>query len=142
MASNDLGPAPVIASTPATADDAIRGDAEVRSTGKGSVVELNAKPVAPDQFDDRYETGKYELWAYYSYYIGNNVSLAILLSAFLGSGGWFLWAGCGVVIGLSLDNAGYFVGVEDGGGRRTVTLERHRWLAAPASCWIAELRRS
>jgi len=74
MASNDLGPAPELVGTPATADDAIRGDAEVRSTGKGSVVELNAKPVAPDQFDDRYETGKYELWAYYSYYIGNNVS--------------------------------------------------------------------
>jgi hypothetical protein len=75
MASNDLGPAPVLVSTPANADDAIRGDAEVRTT-KGSVVELDAKPVAPDQFEDRYETGKYELWAYYSYYIGNNVSAA------------------------------------------------------------------
>ena len=78
MASNDLGPAPVLKDTPATADDAIRGDTEVRSTTKGSVVELDAKPVAPDQFDDRYETGKYELWAYYSYYIGNNVSFGIL----------------------------------------------------------------
>ena len=81
MASNDLGPAPAVVGTPATADDAIRGDAEVRSTGKGSVVELNAKPVAPDQFDDRYETGKYELWAYYSYYIGNNVSWDLCLFA-------------------------------------------------------------
>lgn len=79
MASNDLGPAPVLKDTPATADDAIRGDAEVRSTTKGSVVELDAKPVAPDQFDDRYETGKYELWAYYSYYIGNNVSFGNFL---------------------------------------------------------------
>ena len=74
MASNDLGPAPVLVGTPANADDAIRCDAEVR-TSKGSVVELDAKPVAPDQFEDRYETGKYELWAYYSYYIGNNVSV-------------------------------------------------------------------
>jgi len=73
MASNDLGPAPVMVGTPAHADDAIRGDVEVR-TPKGSVVEADAKPVAPDQFDQKYETGKYELWAYYSYYIGNNVS--------------------------------------------------------------------
>jgi len=102
MASNDLGPAPVLAGTPATADDAIRGDAEVRSTGKGSVVELNAKPVAPDQFDDRYETGKYELWAYYSYYIGNNVSADILLLLILwglvGSG--LEVEGCAVETGM------------------------------------------
>lgn len=88
MASNDLGPAPVLKDTPATADDAIRGDAEVRSTSRGEVVELNAKPVAPDQFDDRYETGKYELWAYYSYYIGNNVSLAFCILLRIFGGGW------------------------------------------------------
>jgi hypothetical protein len=29
-------------------------------------------PVAPDQFDPRYETTKWEIWAYYSYYVGNN----------------------------------------------------------------------
>ena len=29
-------------------------------------------PVAPDQFDPKYETTKWEIWAYYSYYIGNN----------------------------------------------------------------------
>jgi len=79
MASNDLGPAPVLVGTPATVDDAIRGDAEVRRGSKGSVVELVAKPVAPDQFDEKYETGRYELWAYYSYYIGNNVSLRLLV---------------------------------------------------------------
>ncbi|KAK3617124.1 hypothetical protein LTR56_025500 [Elasticomyces elasticus] len=28
--------------------------------------------VAPDQFDERFETSKYEIWSYYSYYIGNN----------------------------------------------------------------------
>lgn len=29
-------------------------------------------PVAPDQFDPQYETTRWEIWAYYSYYIGNN----------------------------------------------------------------------
>jgi len=30
------------------------------------------RPVAPDQFDPKYQTTKWEIWAYYSYYIGNN----------------------------------------------------------------------
>lgn len=29
-------------------------------------------PVAPDQFDPSYETSRWEIWAYYAYYIGNN----------------------------------------------------------------------
>ena len=29
-------------------------------------------PTAPDQFHPHYETSKYEIWAYYAYYIGNN----------------------------------------------------------------------
>ncbi|KAJ9603736.1 hypothetical protein H2200_011922 [Cladophialophora chaetospira] len=29
-------------------------------------------PVAPDQFDPKYETTKWEIWAYYAYYVGNN----------------------------------------------------------------------
>lgn len=29
-------------------------------------------PVAPDQFDPRYETTKWEIWSYYAYYVGNN----------------------------------------------------------------------
>ncbi|KAJ5728702.1 uncharacterized protein N7483_003210 [Penicillium malachiteum] len=28
--------------------------------------------IAPDQFDENYHTSKKEIWAYYSYYIGNN----------------------------------------------------------------------
>ena len=32
----------------------------------------SGRPVAPDQFDERYETGKYEIWAYYAYFIGNS----------------------------------------------------------------------
>ncbi|KAJ9270143.1 hypothetical protein DTO212C5_3882 [Paecilomyces variotii] len=30
------------------------------------------QPVAPDQFDNSYRTSKWEIWAYYTYYIGNN----------------------------------------------------------------------
>lgn len=30
------------------------------------------QPVAPDQFDPQYETTRWEIWAYYAYYIGNN----------------------------------------------------------------------
>lgn len=29
------------------------------------------QPVAPDQFDLRYETSEYEIWAYYAYFMGN-----------------------------------------------------------------------
>ena len=29
-------------------------------------------PIAPDQFDPKYETSKWEIWSYYAYYIGNN----------------------------------------------------------------------
>lgn len=32
----------------------------------------DVRPVAPDQFDPKYETGKWELWSYYLYYVGNN----------------------------------------------------------------------
>ena len=38
-------------------------------SSQGSSDEL---PVAPDQFDPQYETSRWEIWAYYSYYIGNN----------------------------------------------------------------------
>ena len=71
MASNDLGPAPQMVG--AAAEDTIKGDVAVRNNSGELVVE-DGKPVAPDQFEAKYETGKYELWAYYSYYIGNNVA--------------------------------------------------------------------
>ncbi|RDI86921.1 hypothetical protein Vi05172_g3162 [Venturia inaequalis] len=32
----------------------------------------DVRPVAPDQFDPRYETSSAEKWSYYTYYIGNN----------------------------------------------------------------------
>ncbi|PKX98941.1 MFS transporter [Aspergillus novofumigatus IBT 16806] len=34
--------------------------------------EASGELVAPDVFDERYRTTKWEIWAYYAYYIGNN----------------------------------------------------------------------
>ena len=44
---------------------------------KGSIEQVSQEsneelPLAPDQFDPQYETSRWEIWAYYSYYIGNN----------------------------------------------------------------------
>ena len=61
MASNDPG----FAVMPA-AEDPQKGDIEVSS------LPGEDRPVAPDQFDPQYETSKWEIWAYYAYYIGNN----------------------------------------------------------------------
>ena len=33
---------------------------------------IDVARIAPDQFDPRYETSRWEVWAYYSYYVGNN----------------------------------------------------------------------
>jgi hypothetical protein len=33
---------------------------------------LSDHPIAPDQFEPRWETSKFEIWSYYAYYIGNN----------------------------------------------------------------------
>lgn len=61
MGSNDPG----FAVMP-NAEDPKKGDIERDSSTKGEQL------VAPDQFDPRYETSKWEIWAYYAYYIGNN----------------------------------------------------------------------
>lgn len=53
----------------ASAYDPTKGDVEKKVDG--TLVE-EERPVAPDQFDERFETTKHEVWAYYSYYIGNN----------------------------------------------------------------------
>lgn len=66
MAANDPG----LAQVAAPAEDPWKGDVEVSKDG--TLVE-DERPVAPDQFDEKFQTGKYELWAYYAYYIGNNV---------------------------------------------------------------------
>ena len=61
MAANDPG----FAAMP-TAEDPQKGGIERDS-------DINEEqPVAPDQFDPEYETTRWEIWAYYAYYIGNN----------------------------------------------------------------------
>ncbi|OQV02542.1 hypothetical protein CLAIMM_07727 [Cladophialophora immunda] len=58
----------IAAATAPEAEDPKR-DVEVNSPGD---LEEEDRPVAPDQFDPKYETSKWERWAYYCYYIGNN----------------------------------------------------------------------
>lgn len=57
MASNDPGLAPLNA----PAEEPEKG--AVNSDGSIEVIE---RPVAPDQFDPRYETSRSEIWAYYA----------------------------------------------------------------------------
>ena len=33
---------------------------------------MEEQPIAPDQFDPKFETSRFEIWAYYAYYIGDN----------------------------------------------------------------------
>jgi MFS-type transporter involved in bile tolerance (Atg22 family) len=65
MAANNPG----LALAAEEKDDPTKGAIEKDSDGE--LVEED-RPIAPDQFDERYETTKIEIWAYYSYYIGNN----------------------------------------------------------------------
>ncbi|TKA49551.1 hypothetical protein B0A54_00218 [Friedmanniomyces endolithicus] len=59
---------PGLAQVSAPADDPSKGMVE---DGKDGLVEQD-HPIAPDQYDERFETSRWEIWAYYSYYIGNN----------------------------------------------------------------------
>jgi len=61
-------PDPGLAQMSAPAVDPTKGMLESQKDG---IVE-EERPVAPDQFDEKYETSRTEIWAYYSYYIGNN----------------------------------------------------------------------
>ncbi|KAL4897924.1 autophagy-related protein 22-like protein [Aspergillus ambiguus] len=54
-------------------------DQKFTSTEVKNVDSQNVRPdeelgqrIAPDQFDEGYRTTKWEIWAYYAYYIGNN----------------------------------------------------------------------
>ncbi|MCJ1278454.1 hypothetical protein MMC21_006271 [Puttea exsequens] len=71
MAANDPG----FAAMPA-AEDPEQGGLEKGDTTANAALDSDdisdEAPVAPDQFDPKYETSKWEIWAYYSYYIGNN----------------------------------------------------------------------
>lgn len=62
-----------IAAESAEAEDSkqLRGEADLYGP-RPSVGGPDDRPVAPDQFDPKYETSKWEIWAYYSYYCGNN----------------------------------------------------------------------
>ena len=70
MAANDPGLAPMAAPAldPAKGMVALDKDEETRD---GMLIQ-EEMPIAPDQFDAKYETSRWEIWAYYSYYIGNN----------------------------------------------------------------------
>ncbi|KAK5701392.1 hypothetical protein LTR17_022628 [Elasticomyces elasticus] len=59
-----------LATASALADDPAQGF--VGADSKAGDLAEEEHPVAPDQFDERFETSKYEIWSYYSYYIGNN----------------------------------------------------------------------
>ncbi|RDL33695.1 Autophagy-related protein [Venustampulla echinocandica] len=37
-----------------------------------TLLDESPPPIAPDQFDPKWETDKLEIWSYYAYYIGNN----------------------------------------------------------------------
>lgn len=64
MAANDVGLAPLAA----LADGTRKGAVDVPSDEDA--------PVAPDQFDERYETTRHEIWAYYWYVIVDSQVLA------------------------------------------------------------------
>lgn len=71
MASND----PVLIGLAANAEDPQKGGfVEKRHipTSNDDVLTTEERPVAPDQFDSRFQTSRWEIWAYYAYNIGNN----------------------------------------------------------------------
>jgi hypothetical protein len=75
MASNDPGLAIAAAPGEDNMKGAIVKDSSTltsQSPIPGEEDEQEQKVVAPDQFDQRFETSRNEIWAYYSYYIGNN----------------------------------------------------------------------
>lgn len=65
MAANDPG----FAQAAANKDDPTKGAVAKENDGTFGEEE---RPIAPDQFEEKYLTSKGEIWAYYSYYIGNN----------------------------------------------------------------------
>lgn len=63
--------APALDLSSAPAEDAPK-ESSLNSGDKATEAVLSDHPVAPDQFDPRWETDKWEIWSYYAYYIGNN----------------------------------------------------------------------
>jgi len=94
MASNDPG----LAQVGAPGTDPLKG--AVRASKDGLVED--ERLVAPDQFDERYETSMTEIFAYYGYYVGNNglslfnfapTAFQNLLSQAAGDGEYLYFAG-------------------------------------------------
>lgn len=63
--------APALDLSSAPAEDPPKSSTLV-GDGKGTQTTLSDHPVAPDQFDPKWATDKWEIWSYYSYYVGNN----------------------------------------------------------------------
>lgn len=57
MAANDPG----LVQAGNQAEDPTKGAVEV---GKDGQLSEDERPVAPDQFDEKFQTGKWEIWAY------------------------------------------------------------------------------
>lgn len=66
MAANDPGLAQVAASAEDPHKDA------VLESQTGTAVVTQDRLNAPDRFDPRFETSRWEIWSYYAYYVGNN----------------------------------------------------------------------
>lgn len=50
----------------------VQEDSHKAGIDVGDVLTEDGQVVAPDQHDPKYETTKWEIWAYYAYYVGNN----------------------------------------------------------------------
>lgn len=50
----------------------VQEDSHKAGIDVGDVLTEDGQVVAPDQHDPMYETTKWEIWAYYAYYVGNN----------------------------------------------------------------------
>lgn len=50
----------------------VQEDSHKAGMGVGNVITEDGQIVAPDQHDPKYETTRWEIWAYYAYYVGNN----------------------------------------------------------------------
>ena len=61
---------------PEPVDAGAMADARVHNDSSSKLEPADAldedRPIAPDQFDPTYETTRWEIWAYYAYYVGNN----------------------------------------------------------------------
>lgn len=75
MSAPNAGPTPVAVAVDGRAsvrNSLPGGPSGVQHRGKslpdvGAPDEAEDRPVAPDQFDPKYETTKWEIWAYYRY---------------------------------------------------------------------------